>query len=261
MPADDRLLKIHMRILVLSDLHHELWRDQAPRITPEQSRPDLVILAGDINTNARAVAWASATFGMTPVLYIHGNHEGYGHNIDEVQKALRAACESTQNVHFLNCDEFTLGGVRFLGATLWTDFKLFGDVERQSAMREAEAVLSDYKRIRLAKKGYRKLRAADTAQFHAIEKSWLSKKLNESFPGPTVVITHMAPSIRSVSTQFESALTSAAYSSALDSLVEKANLWVHGHMHESSDYQIGGCRVVCNPCGYKTREGSAENPK
>ena len=72
---------------------------------------------------------------------------------------------------------------------MWTDFRLFGDDERPACMREAEAVMIDYKRIRLAKQRYRKLRAANTAQFHAIEKSWLTKKLDEPFEGQTVVIT------------------------------------------------------------------------
>ena len=249
-----------MRLLILSDLHHELWREHAPKINTERSTPDLVILAGDINTNSRAIAWANTAFSEIPVLYIHGNHEGYGHNIDEVQSEIRSACQATSNVRFLNSDEYVWRGVRFLGTTLWTDFKLFGDEERQSSMREAEATLTDYKRIRLAKKGYRKLRAADTAQFHAAEKSWLSQRLDAPFSGTTVVITHMAPSERSVPVQFENTLTSAAYASALDHLVEKADLWVHGHMHESSDYMIGKCRVVCNPCGYKTRSGGTENP-
>lgn len=51
-----------MRLLILSDLHHELWRDNAPQINPTLSRPDVVILAGDINTGAKAVAWAAQTF-------------------------------------------------------------------------------------------------------------------------------------------------------------------------------------------------------
>ena len=45
-----------MRILLLSDLHHELWREKAPAIDPGVSRPDIVILAGDIDTGAKAVA-------------------------------------------------------------------------------------------------------------------------------------------------------------------------------------------------------------
>lgn len=248
-----------MRLLILSDLHHELWREHAPQIDPSVSRPDVVILAGDINTGAKAVDWAARTFSGLPVMYVHGNHEGYGHNLDDVQVQIQEACETAGNVHFLNCGEQIVGRVRFLGATMWTDFRLFGDDERQDSMREAEAVMTDYKRIRLAKKGYRKLRAADTAQFHSIQKSWLKKKLEEPFNGVTVVITHMAPSMLSVADKFGEASTSAAYASRLDGLVAKANLWVHGHMHESLDYQLGNCRVVCNPCGYIARNGSAEN--
>lgn len=251
----------HMRLLILSDLHHELWREHAPRIDPAASRPDVVILAGDINTGAKAIEWAERTFDGLPVLYVHGNHEGYGQNLDDVQDAIQAACAATPNVRALDCGEAIIDGVRFLGATMWTDFRLFGDDRRQASMREAEAVMNDYRRIRLAKKGYRKLRAADTAQFHSIQRSWLKKKLDEPFPGKTVVITHMAPSLRSVSDQYREAPSSAAYASRLDELAEQADLWVHGHMHESLDYHIGKCRVVCNPCGYRTRTGGSENAR
>ncbi len=250
-----------MRLLILSDLHHELWREAAPRIDPALSRPDAVILAGDINTGAKAVEWAARTFAGLPVLYVHGNHEGYGHNLDEVQQQIQAACLAAGNVHFLNCGEHIIGGVRFLGATMWTDFRLFGDDERQAAMREAEARMTDYKRIRLANKGYRKLRAADTAQFHALHRSWLRKKLAEPFSGKTVVVTHMAPSMLSVADAYSEGQISAAYASRLDELAQQADLWVHGHMHDSFDYQLGQCRVVCNPCGYMTRGGGIENER
>ena len=36
-------------------------------------------------------------------------------------------------------------------------------------------------------------------------------------------------------------------------------LWVHGHTHDSFDYQIGNCRVVCNPRGYVAWTGKVEN--
>ncbi|WP_425507614.1 metallophosphoesterase [Stenotrophomonas aracearum] len=60
-----------MRILILSDLHLEVWRD-APRQAQEilramqpnldVCRPDLVILAGDIDVGDRALAWADRGF-------------------------------------------------------------------------------------------------------------------------------------------------------------------------------------------------------
>lgn len=250
-----------MRLLILSDLHHELWRDEAPRIDPALSRPDAVILAGDIDTGAKAVPWAARNFAGLPVLYVHGNHEGYGHHLDNVQAELRASSAQSGNVHFLSCDEKIIGNVRFLGATLWTDFRLFGDDDRQAAMREAEAVMNDYKRIRLAGQNYRKLRAADTATFHALHVSWLRTRLATPFAGRTVVITHMAPSMRSVSEGYRSSRFSAAYASRLDALASQADLWVHGHMHDPVDYTIGKCRVVSNPCGYKTRAGGTENAR
>lgn len=226
---------------------------------PAVSRPDVVILAGEINTGAKAVAWAAHHFTGLPVLYVHGNHEGYGHHLDEVQGDIEALSIASGNVHFLHWGAFIQDQVCFLSATMWTDFQLFGDGDRQAAMREAEAVMSDYQRIRLAGKGYRKLRAADTARFHAMQKSWLIKKLEEPFTGKPVVITHMAPSMRSVTEQFAHDKTSASYASRLDELAAKADLWVHGHMHDSSDYLIGKCRVVCNPCVYMTRSGGIEN--
>jgi predicted phosphodiesterase len=248
-----------MRLLVLSDLHRELWREHAPRIDPSVSRPDVVVLAGDIDLGARAVEWATETFAGMPVLYVHGNHEAYGKNLEDVQEQIAQACEDSKHVHFLNRCEFRSGNVRFLGATLWTDFKLFGDDARPAAMYEAETVMTDYKRIRLAKQRYRKLRPTDTAQLHAAHRLWLRERLAEPHGGKTVVITHMAPSRKSVADHFARDLVSAAYASRLDDLAEMADVWIHGHVHESFDYHIGKCRVVCNPCGYMKRGERGEN--
>ena len=255
-----------MRLLILSDLHHELWRDAAPQGDLALSRPDAVILAGDIDTGTRAVGWAASTFAGLPVLYVHGNHEGYGHYLDKVRQELRSACATTDNVHFLDADSHVItdqagNKVRFLGATLWTDFRLLGDDTRQAAMREAEAVMNDYKRIRLASMGFRKLRAADTAMFHAQQKAWLARELAQPFDGATVVISHMAPSLLSVDDAYGSEGCSPAYASRLDELAAQADLWVHGHLHVTRDYRIGPCRVVANPCGYRTRNGTPQNPQ
>lgn len=158
-----------------------------------------------------------------------------------------------QSTCLFDCPAFKVsirsdGLIRHSGPTRrWTDFRLFGGEARAASMREAEAVMTDYKRIRLSEKGYRKLRSADTARFHSLQKSWLTKMLEEPFAGSTVVITHMAPSLRSVAERFSLDLTSASYASQLESMVEKADLWIHGHVHDSFDYYIGACRGVCNP--------------
>ena len=248
-----------MRLLILSDLHRELWREDAPQGDLTLSCPDAVILAGDIDTGSRAVAWAASAFAGLPVLYVHGNHEGYGQNLDDAQNEIAAACAATGHVHFLHSSEHRIGNVRFLGTPLWTDFRLFGDDHKREAMALSGSVMNDYRRIRLASQAYRKLRPSDTERWHQAQRWWLEQQLALPFEGRTVVITHMAPSFLSVPDEYSSDPVSAAFASRLDGLVAQADLWVHGHMHTTSDYRIGKCRVVCNPCGYMKRSGTPEN--
>lgn len=252
-----------MRILVLSDMHFEAWRD-APKRAHELfselrtnlgiSRPDLVVLAGDIDTGHRAVAWADQAFPNLPVVYVQGNHEAYGQKFDMLKVKLADACAATGHVHFLDKGQLVVGNVRFLGATLWTDFQLLGPESVQEAMQSAAAGMNDYRKIRLAKVGFRKIKPLDVAQWHWEERAWLEERLNEDFAGTTVVVTHMAPSLRSIPERYRGQVLSAAFASHLDALVSKADLWVHGHVHESMDYQVGKARVVCNPLGYPLRD-------
>ena len=251
-----------MRLLILSDLHLEMWRENAPAIDLS-GRPDAVILAGDIDTGANAIAWATRTFGALPVLYVHGNHEGYGHQLEQMQDDIRAACASANargaQIRLLDGDAVELNGVRFLGATLWTDFLLFGAERQEEALNAAQAYMPDYQQISMGGDDVRLLCAQDTAALHARHKAWLTQQLAQPFDGRTVVITHMAPSMRSVEGRFATNLGSPAFASQLDALVAQADLWVHGHMHASHDYRIKQCRVVCNPCGYQMADGMPEN--
>lgn len=248
-----------MRLLILSDLHLEQWGKNALQVDLEASQPDVVILAGDIHTGAQAIPWAAEMFAGIPVLYVHGNHEGYGHKLEQAQRAIEEACHLTTHIHFLHCKEWYLEDVRFLGATLWTDFKLFGDAKRVIAMNEVQNDMNDYHRIRLESRDYQKMRASDTDRFHTEQRNWIRNKLDQPFDGKTVVITHMAPSMRSVPEEYMADIVSAAYASNLDALAQSADLWIHGHMHTSCDYKIGSCRVVCNPRGYHLHTGRGEN--
>lgn len=69
--------------------------------------------------------------------------------------------------------------------------------------------------------------------------------------------------MRSVSERYKQELTSCAFASNLDFLVEQADYWVHGHTHDSFDYTLGKCRVLCNPRGYPINRmtGAYENPE
>jgi predicted phosphodiesterase len=254
-----------VRLLILSDLHREIWYreqtryegqvDHFPIIDLACSRPDVVVLAGDIDVGDRAVTWADETFSGLPVVYVHGNHEGYGHALDELQRDIGNACSRTETVHYLNRRELVLGDVRFIGTTLWTDFMLHGKELHILAVDEAAARMNDYRRVRMNSELDRHLTPDDTARLHREDLAWLDATLARPFGGKTVVVTHMAPSARSIPARYRDGLISAAFASNLDHLVERADLWVHGHTHSPADYTIGSCRVICNPLGYPSRDG------
>ncbi len=242
-----------MKLHLLSDLHLNVSRLEIPR-----TDADIVILAGDIARPKEAVAWASGF--AQPVLYVIGNHEFYGGHIDGTVQDLRRLSAGT-GIRVLDCDQIAMNGVRFLGMTLWTDFMLFGAGDpREQAIEQARAFTRDFSRIRLDEApGALFSPAAATALFNR-HRSWLLARLDEPFPGPTVVITHHAPSPRSIHSRFADSLLNACFISDMEPLMDghRIALWLHGHTHDSFDYAVNGTRVVCNPRGY-AKNGVNEN--
>ena len=240
-----------MRVHILSDLHLSV---RAMPSSPVQA--DVTILAGDIGRPASAaMAWA-AMLGR-PVLYVPGNHEFYGGSIPEVRRALgRSARE--HGIHLLDQDTRVIGGVRFVGTTLWTDFALFGAEREDLAMAASAKVMRDFKVICNADGSM--FTPVDSCALFAGQYAWLASILAEPFHGPTVVVTHHAPTPRSVHPRFADSLVSAAFASDCTALMGQATLWVHGHTHDSFDYTMKATRVVCNPRGY-CPEGVIENPQ
>ena len=234
-----------MRIRVLSDLHREFGHVALP-----EAKADVVVLAGDIDRGVRGVGWARATFPEVPVLYVAGNHEHYDERIGRLHEKLREAAAGS-NVRILEDEVFELGGYRFFGATLWTDFNLFGD--RLMAMAAAgakERGMNDYRKIRREDAG--KLQPRHTAMLHADSRLALTQFLESGDPRRSMVITHHAPSLRSVPADKHADPITAAYASNLDELIAAKGpaIWIHGHIHHSRDYVLGKTRIVNNALGY-----------
>jgi len=232
-----------MKLRVLSDLHVEF-----ESFEPPPAEADVVLLAGDIHVRHHGLDWARDSFPDRPVLYVLGNHEYYGRAMPRHLEKLRRQAAGS-NVRVLENEAIRIGGVTFLCCTLWTDFALLGDA--RLAGFTAGQVMSDYRIIRVSPT-YRRLRSSDTAAAHRRSKDWLAEAARQHAGDRLVVITHHAPSAASVPDDFRGNLVSAAYASNLDELVAStgADLWIHGHLHNQSDYRIGGTRIVCNPRGY-----------
>ena len=243
-----------MKLNILSDLHLTFADMPLP-----QNEADVVVLAGDIARPAKAMAWASR-FGK-PVLYVAGNHEFYGGSMPEVSEELKRLCAGTR-VRVLDNDAVVIDGVRFLGTTLWTDFLLYPQrARRKAALDEAMHLMYDFKKIRSGD-GQHLFTPEDSASLFQANATWLAARFAEPHDGPTVVITHHAPSPRSIHPRFADSLLNPCFISDAESLVEAsgAALWIHGHTHDSFDYAIAGTRVVCNSRGYWL-EGRNENAR
>src|SRR6185295_17256642 len=192
-----------MKIHVLSDLHLGFSGFDLP-----ENDADAVILAGDIARPREAVAWARRF--DKPVLYVPGNHEFYGSSLEGATCELRSHATGTR-IHVLDNDEVVVGNVRFLGTTLWTDFDLFGDDMRGAAMAEAQSLMRDFSRIRIGESDDRVFSPEDAAALFERDARWLDGKLDTRHDGPTVVITHHAPSRHSIHPRFARSLLTASF--------------------------------------------------
>ena len=209
---------------------------------------DLVILAGDINLGTKGIEWIKSTITEVPVIYVLGNHEYYKGSYPKTLNAIRNLASET-NVHVLENKAVTIGDVTFHGATLWTDFALLGDSRINGSICQEK--MNDYKMIR-RDPSYSKLRSIDTYVMHQQSVKWLQSSLEASTTSKNIVVTHHAPSLKSIPNQLKDDILSSAYASNLEPLIlqYQPQFWIHGHIHTPVQYEIGNTKVICNPHGY-----------
>lgn len=244
-PCLDHAIKCHVKILLLSDLHLSMH----PLAQP-QTKADVVVLAGDLGRPAAALDWARQL--TPPTLFVAGNHEFYGSDLCTAMAQLREGAKGSR-IRVLECEEWHFGGVRFLGCTLWSDHRLNTDpVERELGLQQALAAVRDFSRIGVAPGRDERFTPALSQQLFDQSVAWLEARFAHAHAGPTVVVTHFAPSRGSIHPRFAGSLINACFVSDLKDRILRwqPQLWLHGHTHDSFDYSIGRTRVVANPRGY-----------
>jgi len=264
-----------VNIQLLSDLHLESHPHFKAQPLPGA---DLLVLAGDIGSYQTGSLLSSlniSDFGLarfsplpverggaswpTPVVFLPGNHEYDGLDFDGTYVRLRETCERLGLV-WLERESVVLQGVRFVGSTLWADFDAIstekaraGDITlgeqlkmREKAFRAANFYLTKNHAFR---KGQPML--ADAVREEGLKsQAWLRQALALPFDGPTVAVTHFAPSLLSADPRYGLTPGTAGFCNSLDELLPLATLWLHGHLHCPVDYVRHGCRVLANPLGY-----------
>jgi len=242
-----------MRLQIFSDVHFDVADVWQPVLAPGA---DAVIVAGDVCEGlARGIGWLRRHLGAeVPIVLVAGNHEYFGTEQSAELASGRAAARA-HGVHLLEDDEVVVGGVRFIGATLWTDFDLYGRDRRSDAMATAHRFMVDHRLVRQA--SGEPFTPADARDSHIAARLAIERRLGVPHAGATVVVTHHAPHRLSLADRYRDDMLSAAFVSDLSALIEERQpaLWVHGHTHTSFDYRVGRSRILCNPHGY-----GSENP-
>lgn len=239
-----------MRLQIFSDLHLRFPGAKGiPRLAPGAA---VVVAAGDICEGlVRAVEALRAGLPSTEVVAVAGNHEFYGHCLPEELEAGRARARQL-GVHLLENNTVTFGDFRVIGATGWTDYELFGPDLCAPAMRAAADAMQDHRLIKWRRKPWYRFRPEEARALHLQSRAYIDAELAKAHDGPTMVITHHAPTIEAVAPEFQRSLTSAAFASEMMPLVDRhqPKWWVSGHTHVSMDLGRGRTRLVSNPCGY-----------
>jgi Icc-related predicted phosphoesterase len=240
-----------LRIWPISDLHvgkSEGWpAGQIPQA-------DVALVAGDVCEGVvAAIEWLALHIRPhMPVIFTPGNHEFYGTLHDHALMRGKQAA-TFADIQLLDGDAVVIGDVRFIGATLWTDYLLFGESNRWACMQAARVNLNDHRCIAWSKNPWLRFRPDEAAALHHKAKLDIESLLVQRHDGATVVVTHHAPHIGSIHREFRSNLFSAAYASDLSERITRAgpNLWLHGHTHLAVDYTVANTRIVSNPRGYR----------
>lgn len=254
-----------MRAWIISDLHSKpMDYFYSPLVIPEA---DICINAGDTCDHVDfAVDYLLTAIAQhMPVVTTLGNHDYYGSSIDRALEIARKRTAGT-SVQVLENDTFEMGELRVIGATLWTDFEVpFGDpdggeelpldVRRDMAFHTCPREVADFSEIyrsderREGETG--RITIQEMIRRHKESRAYIERELSKPFDGSTVILSHHAPSPRSIHPRFLGYASNAAYASDLTPVIRegKPNYWIHGHVHHFLDYVEGETRILCNARG------------
>lgn len=230
------------------------------------------------------------------VIYILGNHEHY-HGDAALSYTILKAQLDFANLHILDKETWSYQGHTFVGGTLWTDMNRRDPLtlmHTKTAMNDFRGVRNSNRTVarkvpiyepnplwvddgsnggkyltneagQMIQIGYKRKEEPanwspeDTVEEHEQMLDYIKAVTQD--PGSYIVVGHHAPSSRSVADWYRAdTIMNGAFRSELDEFIEdhpQIRLWIHGHMHNDSDYMIGQTRVVCNPRGYIGYESCA----
>jgi predicted phosphodiesterase len=274
-----------MKISVCSDLHLEFG--ELELFNTDDC--DVLVLAGDICVVADLLDKTDPGQGFMQyrseryhkffqeccarwknVIYVMGNHEHYGGDIAHTANLIRERLGYLVNLHIMEQQSIVIEDIRFICGTLWTDMNS-EDLETINTVRR---YMNDFKQIKDSRalvhykdtEGIFRTRIGHfSPEQSVVEHKAMMSVIKEQAPHSyqnIVVVGHHAPTKLSTHPRYQKDVqVNGAYSSNLTEFIldhPRIKVWIHGHTHDGFDYQIGSCRVVCNPRGYVGYEQRAD---
>lgn len=261
-----------MRIQIASDIHlphrehlHDVWHveDFLDCTEAHLGQVDALVLAGDIGNPERPhfVDFLTECSNTYPLVFlVSGNHEAYGHSLEETDALIRQSIIKLPNVHYLQCGTYDVKetNLRILGCTLWSNVP-------PKAHHIVKQYLSDYRAIFSSTVHSRNITVAELNAVHLSHVAWLTKELERATADNkrVLVITHHLPTYDLIAPKYLTGAVSSlnsAFASSLESLItEPVKMWVCGHTHTAAQKTLNGVILLCNPTGYPEEEATADD--
>jgi len=269
-----------LNIQIASDLHIEFFNDNFP-IPKDIIVPVSPVLAllGDIGlpfNDSFEKFLLDQTTSFELVLFLPGNHEYYQHEeltkrkapytLFQIEEKMKEICAKSPKLIYLNHHCIKIGGVRVIGATLWSYVPSYAYVSVASSLNDYNFIFFN---------GSETITPNHTNDWHNQHLSYIFTQVENSIKNGEencLVLTHHAPSMTGVSgPRYEGILsnkTNHAFSTPLDYLfrnygrVNNSNIhsWGFGHTHFSCNIERNGTFIVSNQRGYRTSKTINYNP-
>lgn len=231
-----------MKVQILSDLHidHSNYK-------LEESSADVIVIAGDLFEDYSQAPLFFGSLPRKPVIIVLGNHDYYNKSIPQAVQELKGIASKYPHIHILEKEHIDINGVRFIGCTLWTDFKIMGSFYEKEAKSWCASHVGDFSLIKKQSNSFQPWTVEDMCVEHEKSVQYLEHMLlREPFAGERVVVTHFAPHIKSVPMDN---LIGAYIASDQERLMGFSAYWIHGHIHHVNNYDLHGTKVLSNSRG------------
>lgn len=250
-----------MKVRLWSDIHREIGMMRVNR--RQDDCETVLVIAGDFDVGLASRSWLEmAVKQFYAVIYVPGNHEYYGNTIQSIDRRFTDMAAGIDNFHFLNPGTVYIDNVRFIGCTLWTDMR----DGHPMIMERLRVCMNDYRQIKFDADGIdRVLRPSDIFDINQGHRSYIEEKLSEPWEGKTVVVTHHAPTFDSIHADYrrnasDDEINHGYANTGLERLFEDKDFhfWFHGHIHNWSETELHGKRIIARPRGYRGYEEIAK---